>query len=408
MKKPVLVAFIIIIAMVLTAFYTNLGSASTQLSISIQSTGYVQQASTPTPTPTPTPTVTPTPTPTPTPTETYTYSMSVSGSNYLIKNSVGSTLKSSTSSSTTFNYLFGSSGIASTGSTVYINAGSYTVDSTWYIYKNVAKFTFSNAILTLANNVNYPVLYIDGVTGVTITGININGNTANQNIGSINSPNPCDGIVIWDSTNTLVDKANIDSCREFGYAVYGSSNNVGITNSNIANCGWNGIQIGYSAGVTNCYAKNNDVSHCSDVGITTFGTGSIIQNNSIHDITGNTGYSSSNWGIAVEGGNTATINGNTITNCDVDIATSATLPSASSNTITYNTLKSGSTALVYFSTNSNTFSYNILVQNSGIGLRIESGVIGTSITSNDFTSCFGVKISDSGKGTVISGNTRYP
>ncbi len=92
----------------------------------------------------------------------------------------------------------GSGGHASSGNTVYVEAGAYLVDSTWTINVNSVTVTFAStlpttpnlmgnlvgsgtpgAVLTAVANLNNQVLWVDG-NNVVISGVTINGNSANQ------------------------------------------------------------------------------------------------------------------------------------------------------------------------------------------------------------------------------------
>jgi hypothetical protein len=377
------------IGLLMTSFPNGIGlsSGEVQKSAILDSSGTIQQSP-----------------------QAYTYIISVSGSNYQMKNgNTGAVIYQNSNAATTINYALNA---LTNAKSILFQPATYILSTplTCSNKNDITLYFDAGAVLYVGNGMNAPALTLRSCTNWLIQNPTIDGNSANQNPGSKSSPNTCYGIDIRaDCQNVQVDAATISNCAIFGFSIQESGVvNCGITNSVISDCGWNGIQLGYLGSETSCYANNNEVSYCSDVGITTFGVNSLIQNNNVHDITGSTGYANSHWGIAVEGGNTATVTGNTITNCGVDIATSATLPTATSNTISYNTLYAGSVCITYLATANNTFDHNTLIQSSGVGVRVESGTTGTIITNNDFTSCSGTKLSNSGSATTISGNTGYP
>lgn len=261
----------------------------------------------------------------------YSYIISVSGSNYqVLYGSNSSLIYQSTTSATAWNYLLGTSGIASAGSTVNVLAGAYTITASWTVYKSNVQITFnSGAVMTMAAHTPSAMMEIHA-NGVIINGGEFDGNAANQD------PSPTtfligtpwgsywthqNGILIYGS-NCLVEYATVHDCRYCGIvAMYGSSGN-GVMNCTVYNIGANGIMSGWT-NVNTAYFINNLVYHCYDVGIDSYGIDTKITGNIIHDCDDDCPYYgavNSAWGIAIEAnggstGNYLLIAGNTISNC---------------------------------------------------------------------------------------------
>jgi Right handed beta helix region len=247
----------------------------------------------------------------------YTFDVSVSATNYLlIDDATGATLYSSTHATQVANLAIGK---CNTNESVYFTAGTYNLMAsiTAANKDNITLAFEAGAKLHLANGVNTAVMFLTGCHNWIIQGITIDGNAANQLVGGWPPP---DGIAIYNNcSNILVDGAIIDNCRMYGFVAWSEVTNCGIRNSKITNCGWNCIQLGSDVNAISTevglYAINNECAFCSDVGITTYGIGNLIQGNYIHDMTGTTGSANSRWGIGVEGGHGHTIAGNTLVNC---------------------------------------------------------------------------------------------
>jgi parallel beta-helix repeat protein len=241
----------------------------------------------------------------------------------------------STNSTTLFTSVYSASTI---GSTIVFTSGSY--NPIYAINKDNITIVFNaGASIFVPNSWNNPAIYLDNCDNWLIQGVSINGNAANQNLGGTGPS----GVAIKQSSNSRVDNAVIYNIRQFGFYTWYNSIYCGITNSKILNCGWNGITLGGGGGVYSCYAINNEIAYCSDVGATAYGYSSIIQNNYVHDMNGTTGGGgSSQWGIAVEDGGNNMITGNTISNAAVGIDVNTGI-----NTISGNNIQSGSITLSY-------------------------------------------------------------
>jgi hypothetical protein len=312
--------------------------AATQGSINtstvLASSGYIQSNPTPTATPTVTPTITSTPTPTrtptptPTPTGSYSYIMDISGSNYRILNSARSAIYSSTSSSAAFNWLLGWGGHASSGNTVYVQAGAYSVDSTWVIAISGVTVVFQSpmpsspnimgnyvgsgttssangAILTAVANLNTWIMAVYG-NNVVISGLTEDGNAVNQYGGTWTYPstNPYNSIggVYVEANNVLIKYSTIHDMRSWGVSINGDYN--GVTNSLIYRIGANGYTTSsWTVVHTGNFVVNSEVYACSDVGLCSQSENTVFTGNYVHDIApmGQThGQMDSYWAIAWE------------------------------------------------------------------------------------------------------------
>jgi parallel beta-helix repeat protein len=337
----------------------------------------------------------------------YTFVMHVSGSTYQVLNSDSSVIKSSNSSSEVFNYLLGSSGVATRWSSVFVEEGNYLVDSTWFIYVSDITVNFaSQSTLTLANDVNSPVIYLINCYNCTINNVSIDGKAANQAIGDNNSPNPVNGILLQDCTRCVVNRAIITNARMFGVAIEGGSSN-GVIDSILTNCGWNGIQLG-SGGETGLYAVNNEISHSSDVGITSWGYNVEITGNYIHDMDGTTGFNSAHWGVALESGggngagNYCFIAKNNIIDTDVGVIVS----SSGNGNINYviisgNRITNSRTyGIEIVNSNYNTIEFNTITNTGGEGISLDSTVHDTNVYGNTYSGCTN-NFTNSGFGTPL-------
>jgi hypothetical protein len=235
---------------------------------------------------------------------------------------------------------------------VFIRAGTYTLTQTltWNSVSHVELIFEDNAKLFVSNYMNSPAIHLQGVNNWLIQNPTIDGNMLNQEDGRGNQGlgKALFGILIEGGSNNLVDGATITNCGQFGVFISNPSYsspavNNGVINSEISYCGWNAITVGVyqqPAKDTDDYFKNNVIHNCDDVGISTYATRSLIENNTIYDDIVGTGHvlgwNNAGTGIQVEGGSGNTIRYNTVTNCKVGIQTNE--PPYDYNTITYNTI----------------------------------------------------------------------
>ena len=381
------------------------------------------------PTPTAIPSLAPTPTPTPASklAGLYSYIMSVSGSNYQILNSAGFVIESSTSSSIAFNYLLGSSGVASSGNSVYVESGAYAVSVTWNIYVNNVTVTFqSGAVLTAVNNFNSEVMWIYG-HNVIISGVTINGNGLNQSPSAkrlLTGANFNDG-VIFQGANDLIEYSTVYNVRTFGITTpYETAcSNLGVVNCTVYDCGANGIMAGDPT-VTDAYFINNVVYSCGDVGIDSYGTNTIITGNYVHDCGGGAspappmyGYNNGGWGIGIEdgagsgNGSYVFIAGNTIVDCGQGIYVGGNYPTInyvliSGNTVTNQYDGGYGGSIVLDGSSYSIIEFNTINSAASLGINIgygggfpSSDDIGNTVYGNTYNKCPTHFIND-GTGTI--------
>ncbi len=292
------------------------------------------------------------------------------------------------------------------GTSLYVNITATCATNIRLQYLVNEKITFDpNSLLTLTNWVNVTLFQIWDCVNVNIIGINIDGNGAYQRGYS-----SVGGLSMGDCANCLVTQANITNCENSGilignnYAKTRQGNGVpatnnGITNSTITFAGWNGISIGWGGSDTkDCYAINNTVAYCSDVGITSYGIRTIITNNYIHNMNGTTGDQNSRYGIAIEGDGYATDNiiaNNTIEDCAGDawcgvgivVGTGA---GTTSNFVIHNNIINCQSGIQVDSDGSvvtrNAISYNGAGHPSGDGGILLTSVTNVIVSSNTITS----------------------
>lgn len=368
---------------------------------------------------------------------TYSHIIRISGSNYTVENgATGQTEFQSTNAAQSINNAL------SRGGSILVKTGSYPISSriTGQGVNNVTLVFEAGAKFVLANNVNSPVLFLNGVDGWLIQNPTIDGNMANNQLLT-----DTNGIYILNSSNCRVDGANIYNCRIFGFYVLYNCVNCGITNSTVTNCGWNCITLS-DEGCTGSYAINNEVSHCGDVGITTYADSAVVKDNNIHDIDGTSGSINTHWGLGVEGGTNSTLTGNTVTNADYGIVVhnsgntaggtcNANMISSnkfqnilicgieihsSDNVISGNQIIDWSASknaitIELGASGPNTANNNQIIGNTlnsryanANGIDVRTGVTNTLIQNNDLRGILGTKIINSGTGTQIIGNLGYP
>ena len=390
------VALITICLLLILAFANSGSLAQSTSNANISSSGNVQYPS-------------PTPTPPPSPTQ-YTYIMSVSGSNYQILDGVTrAVLQQSTSSSQAFNYLLGSSGVASDSETLYIEAGAYAVPSTaWQLYKNYITITCeSGVVLTKAGSTTTPVIAVYGSHNV-IDNIEIDGNWLNQSpawnqyLAQDGSDSDKVGILYYSSASyNLVMNSIIHGCRAYGikgqWQATGHDN--GAVNCTIYDIGANGWSTAMPAVAQDVgdFCTHCEVYNCGDVGIDVYGYNSIITDNYVHDIGEDVamwGFNNAGWGIAVEsGGGTGSgtyilIAGNTVQDCD-------------------NGDGSGGAGIAV--EGSSSFQYVLIIGNTvtnsewvGMRLHMQNGIVSYNTVSG--YSQYGINLI-SGSGNTVYGNT---
>jgi hypothetical protein len=320
MKKQALVTLAVII--VLIPFYVNVSNASPQIVITLKSSGFVQQTSTST-----SPGV-------------YSYIISVSGLNYqMTDGTTGQVMFQSTNSSQVFSNVVGN---CSAGSSIDVENGLYVVNTMWTMLNvdNVTLNFEAGAELVAGDGLDTSVLMIGEPyypsNNITVIGVTIDGNAANQVITYSNSWNEGaviqypNGITMAGSNDEIVN-ANIYDCRVMGIAIawtgadgwYASETNNGVISSQIRDCGWNGVIFYGSPECTNCYLTNSIIWACSDGGVSVSGgIDTLVSGNYVYDMNGTTGSENSEVAIAIEGGESSVIANNTIYNACIGISNS--------------------------------------------------------------------------------------
>jgi parallel beta-helix repeat protein len=403
---------------------------------------------------------------------TYSYIMSVLNSIYQMADGTsGQIIFQSTNSSMVFGNVVGN---CSVGSRINVLSGVYMVDESWIMLNiNDIIVDFENGAKLVAGvGLDSPVLILKNSNNVLINGITIDGNAANQASTGYNwaTENVPDGIFI-DGSNNKVKNAVIYNCRCMGFDIWtvGSRGNIfnnGVEDSLVYDCGWNGIEIG-SPFDLNCYAINNEVYGCGDVGIGNGGVNTIITGNYVHDVAifiggfGGLGAGSL-WGISVEDGGNAIITQNTIQNCGVGIYTNRNNCTILDNTVIncslgielarcgYNTVKgnhitsslnvggyiynsyfniwtensvtqcggtlSSSGISLEGNSNNNTISLNMVYDNIGKGIDTTSSGVGNYFCQNQVfdtrtagarTQTYGIRFAEGAKGNFVTGNNVY-
>ncbi len=334
-----------------------------------------------------------------------------SGNSFII-NAIGSTYQmisgsnnticwASTNSSAVFKNVIDN---VSSGGHISIKAGTYNLNgSIIATSKNGITLSFENgAALYVANGMNKQAVILTSCANWIIEGITINGNSANQ------AEDTVVGVEFVNCTNCAVKDAIIDDCNVYGFNTYGGNGN-GIQDSKVTRCDWNCIQLGYYGNEEGLYAIHNEAAYCSDVGITTYGIGSLIEGNYVHDTNGTDGFSMARWGIGVEGGGQNIIAHNTIERVNYGIYINV----GDSNVVSENQLINWSTVetwknAIRIQTNNNLISKNTLnsTDATAMGIYIAAGD-NNQIKDNNIVQCANYVISDSGTNTRISGNDGY-
>lgn len=264
-----------------------------------------------------------------TPTGPYSYTISILGSNYIMKNETNEQIiYQSTNAAQVVNNAIGN---LTQGGNILIKAGTYTLSRsiTATGINNINLHFEEGAILFVSNGMNAPAILLTGVSNWLIQNPTIDGNLANQAVatGDGGLGMSLFGIEINGGSNNLIDGADITRCGQFGVNIVGyfpgDAIHNGVTNSLITYCGWNGLIAqpvppangDYNTVSNYCtdnYFRNNEVSHCGDVGISTYGERTIIDSNYVHDMDGTFGWNNAGYGIGVEGGKQATIENNNV------------------------------------------------------------------------------------------------
>jgi len=297
------------------------------------------------------------------------------------------------------------------GGDIYFKQGIYTITASIVDGGNsdINLIFEKGAKLTAGNALNLPVIYLTSVSRWRVKGMEIDGNKANQTAPDGSGAPQTDGFWAHGCNDIIVSDAYIHDCGRFGANFDYSSTYSGIENSHITLCGWNGINLGNLYTDVGLFAVNNEVSHCSDVGITTYGTSCRIVGNYIHHMDGTAGYINSQWAIGLEGsdgtiGNNI-ISQNRITTTGTAIAVVSGRPGniITDNMITNISLASYSGALIIYSAN-NTIKGNRITSTDAdvVAMWIEGN--NNLIQGNIMIAVRGIRTGDNCDNTFINAN----
>lgn len=290
---------------------------------------------------------------------------------------------------------------ASTGGSVYLMEGTYTIDASISIPNNVT-LTGSGAgtIITIPNSFNANinmVTNIDTSTGknIAVQNLLIDGNKASQTSGNaygiyfigMGGGSATDGAKI-----TNVTAKNMRS----GSGIYlsGSINSTITTSTAVAN-GNNGIQTQGSAYIT---ITGNITQGNANAGIWDLNSGYLT-------ITGNITQGNTNFGIEMQNTINSTITGNIVQG---NAGNGIDLFAANKNTISGNNLydntASSAMSSILVSGNDNLITDNNITDTAGVGYAIEiwSGALRNYLSNNRYSGTGTASISDAGTGTVYA------
>jgi len=332
-----------------------------------------------------------------------TYTVSQSGPDTIATPASGSGL--STYSGTTPETIINDAiaALPSSGGSISIGAGTYTFTTTPINlgggnYAAIGSTNQSNVeiygqdnstILAAGTNLNAAILGGLDVNNWNIHDLAINGNMAVQS-DSGSSPPYLWGIVLYGSSNDLIEHVYFHDCKTYG-AQIGRGNNDNVLYSQFGHNGGNGLLM---YGVTNSLIEGNTVNGASDVGLDASGAGSTYANNVT--VTGNWVYNVNlglspwglNTGIGIMTGDDGPAENIQITNnyvqgAKVGIDSDASPDTNTNILISGNTIESTRYAALYLvSTSGVTVKNNTFYICSDETVVYESGVTGYSSSGN--------------------------
>ena len=319
---------IILLSALLLLIPTSVYPALTT-SITISSTGTISGTSTPTPTPSPSPT------PTSSPSENI-FTVSVSGSTYTYTSNTGVKTTSKTSADGLINDAINAASALPSG-IVDIDAGNYLIDASIVPLSN-CEVNCSSGVTIYQNipaSLSASVSLV--LTTSSVSNFIWNGGTLNGNKGSLSDfrgtstwgTNFDDyfGMGIYGGTNTgiTIENVVIENVIGQGIDLWDTSNGL-VNGCTVTNAGDNPITIDTDS--NNCTVEYCTVTGGQDVGINVFqGSNCTLDYNTVSDITEYSG--ASHWGMAAEQSDNINMIGNTINNCDQDMA--ITYPATNTN-----------------------------------------------------------------------------
>jgi parallel beta-helix repeat protein len=352
------------------------------------------------------------------PPTTYSYIFQISSSEYQdLSGSTKSLIYQSTSSSTAWNYLFGSSGIASAGSTVLVSTGTYVVDNSWNINMALRVYFATGAVLNELSMANVyspwtgttgggiPMIVIYA-SNIIMTGGTLNGNASVQLPAAntyITGAYYCNnGIQVESSvSNCVFQNMTLHDIRCYGLWVVRATSNCTVQNCTVYNVGANGIMFGGGGtSAPDCAAVNNVVYNVNDVGIDSYSSSTKITGNYVYDIDNGPyyGYNNAGWAIAIEdggGGSSSSdytlIANNTIITAPCAIALEGIGPTYNYILVSGNKIASCSSAGVALGQSGQQVANSIFEWNTitscAYGIYLGNSASSDDIYGNTFTSC---------------------
>lgn len=167
------------------------------------------------------------------------------GSNYISKNAVGSTVSSAAAFHTVLNATIN---LCTSGGKIFISTGVYTVTASIVggSKDNIEIELARKAVLTLGNNADTHVFYLDAVEHWWIHGGEINGNEANQTTPGGAANTNSYGFFLNDTNDIKISDMYIHECCRAGIKTQGTGGGTYavdtlISNCNISDCNWSGV-----------------------------------------------------------------------------------------------------------------------------------------------------------------------
>jgi hypothetical protein len=336
----------------------------------------------------------------------YTYDVISSSPNYqMLNGATGAVIYQSANPTQVLNSAMGN---CTSGQSVYVNPATYIISETVYNQNHDGvKLTFApNAILYLANGVNICVFQLNSCNFWNISGININGNKANNPLDQ-HSGAGTHGIFLVDCHSTTIDQANITNVRTFGLVPLACTW-LRITNGMVVHSGWNDIQLGSGTSNHDTYdlVENMTLGYSGDVGISLFAQSCIVRNVTVLPMNGTQGDGSTQWGAATEDGT----GNNTFTQMHLYGGMyGVVLGAGDGNTLSNCTIQQFSWTQVFASTNNNIIANNTILNNAtGVwGHQMDIRGVNNLVANNTVNSSFngGEALSLQGSNHFVTGNS---
>jgi parallel beta-helix repeat protein len=227
--------------------------------------------------------------------------------------------------------------LPSTGGTVFIPTGTYTITSAINLNKNniILEGEGKATIIYLANNSNCKVINMaENYTGCKLRNFKIDGNKANQTLATPDLGGAA-GVYIKTQARFIIDNLEITNCEHSGIHL-NSCSGANIINCYIHDCDWVGVYM--AANCSEMIINNNQVNDVGKIGIVCGNLASpsnknIISNNIVKNCTDN--------GINNNGSERNSVVGNYIENVYTGVCFDSTHNSLISSNNIYNTANAG-------------------------------------------------------------------